>query len=130
EAFLQRTPLWRFLDRQGANPSAFDAHALHEHAVIVGLGRVGEPIVTLLERLKTPFLVVENDAEQAKALTGRQIPILYGDAANSEIMSHAGLEAARVLVVTLPDEAAVEMVVAGARRRAPDLPIIARAATQ
>ena len=35
-----------------------------------------------------------------------------------------------MLVVTLPDEAATEIVVAGARERAPDLPIIARAATR
>jgi CPA2 family monovalent cation:H+ antiporter-2 len=54
---------------------------------------------------------------------------LIGDAANSEVLNHVGLDHARALVVTLPDEAATEMVVSAARELAPDLPIIA-AATQ
>jgi CPA2 family monovalent cation:H+ antiporter-2 len=73
---------------------------------------------------------VENDPDRAQSLMERNIPLLFGDAANSEILNHAGLEHARVLVVTLPDEAAAEMVVAAARQSAPSLPIVARAATR
>jgi monovalent cation:H+ antiporter-2, CPA2 family len=46
------------------------------------------------------------------------------------VLSHAGLERAHALVVTLPDEAATEMVVAAARHLAPNLPMVARAATR
>jgi CPA2 family monovalent cation:H+ antiporter-2 len=46
------------------------------------------------------------------------------------VLDHAGLSRARALVVTLPDEAACEVVVAAGRHQAPQLPIIARAATQ
>jgi TrkA-N domain. len=45
------------------------------------------------------------------------------------VLIHAGLERARALVVTLPDETATDMVVAAARKIAPNLPIIARAPT-
>jgi CPA2 family monovalent cation:H+ antiporter-2 len=130
ESLLQRTPLWRFLDHQGANPPAPKQDDLADHVVIVGAGRVGNSIIDVLERLKVRGLVVENNPERAKALTERQVPTLYGDAANSEILSHAGLGAGRALVVTLPNEAATEIVVANGRRLAPQLPIIARAASQ
>jgi CPA2 family monovalent cation:H+ antiporter-2 len=70
------------------------------------------------------------DAPRATEFEQQGVPTLFGDAANSEVLSHAGLERARALVVTVPDEAAAEMIVAGARQIAPNLPIIARAASQ
>ena len=48
---------------------------------------------------------------------------------NSDILNYAGLNRARALVVTLPNQTAAEHVVAAARNLAPDLAIIARAGT-
>jgi CPA2 family monovalent cation:H+ antiporter-2 len=129
ERVLRRVPaLWRRLDRQGPAPQLAEPH-LADHVVIVGYGRVGAHIVTVLERLNIPRLVVESDAARAAEFDRRGVPTLIGDAANSEVLNHVGLGHARALVVTLPDEAATEMVVSAARVLAPDLPIIARAAT-
>jgi monovalent cation:H+ antiporter-2, CPA2 family len=62
ERTLQRLPaLWRRLDRQGRAPQLAEP-TLTDHVVIVGAGRVGEHIVTVLERLSIPRLVVEIDA--------------------------------------------------------------------
>ncbi|NTV99948.1 MAG: sodium:proton exchanger [Oscillochloris sp.] len=129
ERLLQRLPrFWALFDR---HPSTSDAAALPHsgHVVIVGYGRVGEHIVTVLERLEIPRLVVEIDARRAAEFTERGVPTLFGDAANSEVLTHAGLAQARALVVTLPDEAASELVVAAAHDLSPELPVIARAAT-
>ncbi|GAB4426727.1 MAG: cation:proton antiporter [Chloroflexi bacterium OHK40] len=129
ERLLQRMPwLWSRLDRhppQAAGPVL----PQKDHVVVVGYGRVGEHIVSVLERLGIPRLVVEIDSGRAAEFNARGIPTLYGDAANSEVLTHAGLAQARALVVTLPDEAAAELVVATARDLAPQLPVIARAAT-
>jgi CPA2 family monovalent cation:H+ antiporter-2 len=130
EMMRRLKPLWRMLDQQSKKRPALKAPDLDDHVVIVGSGRVGEHIVNVLERLNIPRLVVENDPDRAQLLMQRNIPLLFGDAANSEILNHAGLEHARVLVVTLPDEAAAEMVVAAARQSAPTLPIVARAASR
>jgi CPA2 family monovalent cation:H+ antiporter-2 len=69
---------------------------------------------------------VESDAERGEELSRLGIPTLYGDAANSEVLTHAGLTRARALVVAGPDEDASALVVTAARDLAPDLPIIAR----
>ena len=58
------------------------------------------------------------------------VPTLYGDAANSDILSQVHLRQARAVVVTLPDEVSAFIVVAAARAEAPHVPIIVRAATQ
>ncbi|HXF62514.1 MAG TPA: cation:proton antiporter [Caldilineaceae bacterium] len=105
-------------------------HELSGHVVIVGYGRVGEHIVGVLERLGVPRLVIEQDVARAAEFKQRGVPTLLGDAANSEILTHAALPAARALVVTVPDESAAELIVMTARRLAPELPIIARAATR
>jgi CPA2 family monovalent cation:H+ antiporter-2 len=129
ERGLQRLPwLWARLDRQPAS-SAGPALPHEGHVVVVGYGRVGEHIVSVLERLGIPRLVVEIDARRAAEFTTRGVPTLFGDAANSDVLTHAGLPQARALVVTLPSEASAELVVAAARDLAPSLPVIARAST-
>jgi CPA2 family monovalent cation:H+ antiporter-2 len=129
ETALRRVPwLWKLIDGQSVDPS-LTPHGMHDHVVVVGYGRVGEHIVGVLDRLEVPRLVVEMDAGRAEEFRQRGIPTLFGDAANSEVLDYAGLEHARALVVTLPDEASTELIVAAARAVAPDLPIIARAAT-
>jgi CPA2 family monovalent cation:H+ antiporter-2 len=129
ESLLKRMPaLWRLIDRHGPTPQS-PTEALADHVTIVGYGRVGQHIVKVLERLGVPRLVVEMDAPRASEFEQQGVPTLFGDAANSEVLSHAGLERARALVVTVPDEAAAEIIVASARQIAPDLPIIARAAS-
>lgn len=129
ERWLKQFPaVWRVLNRHGpAEPLV--AEPLTNHVVIVGSGRVGRHISEVLTQLQVPRLVVESDPARLEKLRSLGVPTLYGDAASSEIMDHAGLERARALVVTLPDDAAALAVVISARARAPKLHIIARAST-
>ena len=75
--------------------------------------------------------MVEADASRARRLKDKGTPILFGDAANSEILGTTRLDRARALVVTVPDDTAALMVVAAARRQVPSptLHIIARASS-
>lgn len=130
EKWLQRFPtLWKLLDRHIPVPLPVE-EGIENHVVIVGYGRVGRHIVNLLGQMGIPHLVVDADAERIEELSRQSIPSLYGDAANSEVLAHAGLGRARALVVAGPDEDASELVVAAAHDMAPELPIIARAATE
>ncbi len=129
ERTLQRVPwLWRRLDRGGPTPEPFN-EAIEGHVVILGYGRVGGHIGGVLQRLGLPFLVVEQNMIYANELQAQGIKTMFGDAANSEILLHVGLEHARALVVTVPNETSAELIVTAAHNLAPDLPIIVRAAT-
>jgi CPA2 family monovalent cation:H+ antiporter-2 len=129
ERWLRARPaLWWLMERSGPTPELVP-HGMQGHVVIVGYGRVGAHIVDVLERLQVPRLVIEQDAVRASTFQERGVPTLFGDAANSEILTHAALEHARALVVTIPDETAAELIVTAARELAPNLPIVARAAT-
>jgi monovalent cation:H+ antiporter-2, CPA2 family len=129
EKWLQRFPtVWKLLDRHGPPPPQVE-ETIENHVVIVGYGRVGRNIVSLLGQMEIPHLVVDAGAERIEELDRQGIPSLFGDAANSEVLTHAGLRRARALVVAGPDEDASALVVTAARDLAPELPIIARATT-
>ena len=130
ERFLQRIPfVWRLLDHHNVI-SHPPEETIQDHVVIVGYGRVGHHIVDVLGEIAVPRLVIDSDSERIEELSRKEIPNLYGDASNSEVLTHARLERARALVVAGPDESASELVVAAARDIAPALPIIARATTE
>ncbi len=131
EGLLQRVPaLWNLLNRGGALPPEPLHVSMKDHVVIVGYGRVGKHIARVLENIKLPYLVVESDPIQASEIQSKGINTLLGDAANSDVLTHAGLADARALVVTVPNEATAELVVAAAHSLSPNLQIIARAGTE
>jgi len=126
---LKRFPaLWKRLDRHGPDRAAPE-ETLSDHVVVVGFGRVGQHIVNVLGTLGVSRLVIDADGRRIEDLNSRGEPTLFGDATNKEVLDHADLEHARVLVVTIPEEAAAQLIVAAARKLAPDLPIIVRAAS-
>lgn len=125
----QNNALWARINRHGPAAPVSSEH-FKDHVVVVGYGRVGHHIVDVLGYLKIPRLVIDGEATRIAELDKMGVPTLYGDAANSEILKHAGLRHARALVVTVPDEATAEVVVASAREITPKLPIVARAGTQ
>ncbi|MCC7164706.1 MAG: cation:proton antiporter [Anaerolineae bacterium] len=130
ENWLKKNPaLWNRLNRHGPEGPQPGEH-FENHVVVVGYGRVGHHIVDVLDYLKIPTLVVDAEATRVSELDKLGVPTLFGDAANSEVMKHTGLDHARALVVTVPDEATTEVVVKTAREITPTLPIIARAGTQ
>lgn len=130
ERSLQLLPrFWRKLEANRPLPE-IDEQQLVDHVVIVGYGRVGKHLVNVLRTLMIPQLVIESDVERVDALNADNIITLYGDAANSEVITHAHLDRARALLVTVANESASAMIVAAARRLNPELPIIARASTE
>jgi K+:H+ antiporter len=129
ERFLHRYPrVWRMLDQYGAKMST-PPEEMTGHVIIVGCGRVGRHIAEALGRLQIPRLVIEAEPSRFEKLRDLGVPVLFGDAANSEVVEHANLDHARALVITLPDDAAALAVVAMTRRHSVNVRIIARAST-
>lgn len=102
---------------------------LRDHVVVVGYGRVGQQTVDVLRELDVPLLIVDLDATSVEMAERSGLEALFGDASNSDILTHAGLANARALVVTVPSQTAAELVVTSASELAPHLPIVSRAAT-
>jgi CPA2 family monovalent cation:H+ antiporter-2 len=94
--------------------------------VICGYGRVGRNIAQGLNDLKIPCLVIEMDPEIVSELNGKGENCIYGDASNVHVLSLAGLDKAKVLIVTYPDPLAVVTTVKNTLRINPKIQIVAR----
>ncbi len=103
-----------------------EALEISRHAVICGYGSCGERLAEVLEKQKFAYLVIDLDPTVIQDLRRRHIPCIYGDASNPEILSHASLDKARILVCTIPDYQAEELVARNARTINPRLDIVAR----
>src|SRR5690606_2980705 len=104
--------------------------ALHEHAVILGGGRVGGLIITEMLELEIPVIVADYRRDVIDRLRAAGVPVIYGDVANPQLLRHLHLECARVLVVAISDELAARLAVERARQIRPDLPIVVRTHTE
>jgi CPA2 family monovalent cation:H+ antiporter-2 len=95
--------------------------------VVVGAGRVGRLVSSMLDEHGKPHIVVDSDphlvAEQRRA--GR--PAFYGDATQPAFLKLCALEGADALIVTIDNARAVEQTVRAARELKSDLVIVARA---
>ncbi|MBI2501841.1 MAG: cation:proton antiporter [Candidatus Latescibacteria bacterium] len=100
---------------------------LRDHVIIAGSGRVGRHVALVLQRLGQGFVVVELDPRRVEQAKAAGFPVLYGDASQEVVLRAAGLEHARLLLITAPVVASARLIVYQARRLNPALPIVARA---
>ncbi|MBI1294676.1 portal protein [bacterium] len=103
------------------------ASGLHNHVVIVGVGRVGQHVARVLKDLGQPFVTIELDQRRLEACKAAGLPVIYGDAAQPIVLEAAKLEEARLLLITVPVMAVTTAVVEHARKIRPDLHIVTRA---
>ena len=57
----------------GDLPTAHEEDGLHDHAVLIGYGRVGAPVAAELERQGIPYVVVDENRETVEALQKRGV---------------------------------------------------------
>jgi CPA2 family monovalent cation:H+ antiporter-2 len=97
-----------------------------DHVVIIGYGLNGRNLALALKRVSIPYVVIEMNPETVSKERKRGEPILYGDASTPEILDHAGIRRARVLVIAVSDPSSIRRSTELARRMHPALHIIVR----
>ncbi len=113
----------------GASPDATPPPApspASSHIVILGYGTVGRTLGEFLMANKIPFVALELDPGLVREARRAGHPVRYGDASSEELMRRAGVDRARMLIVTLPDHVMERAVIKRARRMNPGLFIMAR----
>ncbi len=103
-----------------------DHAALDDHLIIIGFGLNGRNLANAAKMGGIPYVIIELNAETVRAERARGETIFFGDASHEAVLSHAGLKAARVVVVTIPDPAATRKITVGARQANDNVYIIAR----
>ena len=103
---------------------------LSRPVVLCGYGRVGTVLGSVLARRGFGFAVVEINPATVRRLRAQGVPAYYGDAGSDALLRRAGVERARVLVVTVTDLVAARAAIRHARSLNPGIAVITRAAAR
>ena len=101
--------------------------------VLLGFHRIASALLADLERLHSDLLpqtlVIDTNTTNHDEIRRRGAHVVYGDIASTEVLRHAGVDGAEVVVSTVPDEllkgASNEQLVRQIRQLAPKAIIIA-----
>jgi CPA2 family monovalent cation:H+ antiporter-2 len=99
---------------------------LSGHVVVVGYGVGGKLLARELREVSIPYVVVELNAERVRQAKRAGERIHYGDATRAEILLHAGVERAEMVVFVISDAEALRHCVELTRRLNPNTQILVR----
>lgn len=102
---------------------------LHDHVIIVGAGDVGLSAAKTLLALDRHCVLVELDQHRLEACRQSGVAVVFGDGAQPAVLEAAGLETARLLIITAPAAETSLAAARLARARRAHLHIVARADT-
>ena len=100
--------------------------AKREHVIICGFGRVGQNLARVLESRGLEFIALDLDPFRVRDARQAGDPVVFGDAAETEVLRALGLEQASVLVVSFDAPEQALRIVRKARRLRADLPVLVR----
>lgn len=103
-----------------------DRTTLNDHIIIVGFGVNGKNLARVLKNLEIPHVAIDTNPFTVRNQTRLGEHIIFGDASKPEILTHAGIEQARIVVVAISDAAASRRLVSLARKMNPSIHVIVR----
>lgn len=105
------------------------AYELEEHVVVAGAGKLGVCLAQLLRRLNMNFVMIELDFQLVEQAKAKGYPVIFGDATQEVVLHAAGIQRAKLLLLTMPSLDAEREAIRQARDASPNLDILARASS-
>ena len=104
--------------------------AMSNHIIICGYGRNGKQAAKKLLDYGKPYVVIERNKDIIEKFQEDDIPFIFGNANEDEILFEAGIERASTLISALPSDADNLFVVLSARQINKEMCIISRASQE
>jgi CPA2 family monovalent cation:H+ antiporter-2 len=99
---------------------------IKRHVIVCGFGRVGQEIARALQRRGFACVVIDYNLGRVEEGRRQGYLCLQGDSTEPEMLDLAGLDRAKMLVITLPDLPSAAQAVRTARALNPKVTILAR----
>ena len=110
-----------------ANTLGEEVRDLRDHVIILGFGRVGQTVARMLADLHVPHLALDMDPQRVANARRKGSMVFYGNADHWTVMTRAGIERARAVVVTIDQTNRSQKIVSLIRSHLPDLLVLVRA---
>ena len=125
ERFIQ--PRYRLGSDQTNKPEEASPQDEGSPVIIVGYGRFGQIAGRLINACGFETTLLERNAAQLDLVRRYGIKAYYGDASREDLLHAAGAKNARLVILTLSDQAASLEIVTQLKKHFPHLKILARA---
>ena len=99
---------------------------MHDHLIIIGYGLNGQNVAKAAKLANIPNIIIESNPDTVVTERKKGENIFFGDAAQEEILSHANIKSARIVVVAISDPMATERIVTIAKKMNNKLHLIVR----
>jgi len=99
---------------------------LDNHVILSGYGPTGQDLAHSFKEENIPFVLVDMNPSRVKEAKSAGIPVIYGDAANVEVMRRAGIEKARQVVVSFGDSIGMNQIIRVVERLNPKVKLVVR----
>jgi CPA2 family monovalent cation:H+ antiporter-2 len=99
---------------------------LKDHLVIIGYGVTGRNLAMTALRAGITYRIIELNPDLVIGARNAKEPVIFGDATNEGVLTHAGILHARIVVVAINDPVATRKIVSICRSLNPSLSIIVR----
>ena len=106
---------------------SFQAQPTDKHAIVVGHGRVGKVVCSLLRQHGVNFVVIDRDATGVARDRGDGHLVHFGDASDQKVLDAIGLKQASGVIITINGRSTIDVIVERIRVVRPDVLIVARA---
>ena len=124
----------RFLLRQRNQPmnelerelAATQTASQRNHVILCGFGRVGQNLARALEKHAYEYIALDMDPKRVQQARQAGDPVIYGDAAQPEILHAVGIEHCNVLVISFADPKLALRILISVRSLRKDLPVLVR----
>lgn len=98
-----------------------------KHAIVIGYGRVGKVVCSLLARHGIKYVAVDHDAPTVARDRREGHAVYFGDASDPGFLESCGLKEATGVVITIHAQDAIDGIVGHVRATRPDVLIVSRA---
>jgi len=124
---VDKLPLPRFIKNGLMHKRQAEFPHLDNHTIIIGMGLHGHHLAKTFTMNGIPFIIIDTNAETVRQEQKRGLPIIYGDACHANVLKHAKIEQAAVLVLALSNPLKSLQITKNARSLNPAATIIVKA---
>ena len=111
---------------QMAHAVEAESAELEGHVILCGYAHFGQNVGHMLEREGIPYVALDLDPERVREAHEAGFHVHYADPTRRDMLTAAGIERARALVISYRTVAMAERILENVRALRPELPVLAR----
>lgn len=132
--FAELTPIMAFVETKSFSReerAELKASLMKDHIVVVGCGHLGEKVVSLLEDLSIPYVLIVLPEDKLRnetviRLLKRGRPIVFGDATVTDVLLKASVDKAKAIIIAINDDTTNTVIAEKAKRINPRIRTVVR----